>query len=96
MAGFDLGYQKSVVIPMGGLKLECGDPSYHEVSSTYVSVPTQLTHVLAGFLLVDGSNCSTAVGRASSRIGDPSNGILDFSLADATAPDTVTYIAVGW
>jgi hypothetical protein len=94
MAGFDNVYQ------LGGkgnnFRLECGDPSYFEVSSTYVSVPTTLTKIFAGFLMVDGSNASTATGRASQRIGDPSDGVLDFSLADATSTDTVTYIAVGW
>ena len=94
MAGFDGVYQ------LGGqaanMRIEAGDPSYFEVSSTYVSVPTTLNHVYAGFLMVDGSNASTATGRASQRIGDPSNGVLDFSLADATSTDTVTYIAIGW
>lgn len=96
MAGFDLQYQGNAVVPSGGLKVEGGDPSYFEVSSTYVSVPTRLEHVIAGFLSVDGSNGSTAFGRASQRIGEPSNGVLDFSLFDATTTDTVTYIAIGW
>jgi hypothetical protein len=96
MAGFDLQYQLQSVIASGGMKVEGGDPSYFEVSSTYVSVPTRLEHVVAGFLLVDGSNGSTAAGRASQRIGEPSGGVLDFSLFDATSTDTVTYIAIGW
>jgi len=94
MAGFDSVYQATGFARQ--LKVEGGDPSYWEVSSTYVSVPTQLTHVVAGFLMVDGSNASTAMGRASSRIGEPSSGVLDFSLFDATSTDTVTYIAIGW
>jgi len=95
MAGFDLAYQKSATIP-GGLRVEVGDPSYFEVSNTYVSVPTQLSKIVFGWLTVDGSNGSTATGRASPRIGEPSAGVLDFSLYDATSTDTVSYVAFGW
>ena len=94
MAGFDNEYQISG--QLGGMRIEAGDPSYASSGATYVSVPTNFTHVYAGFLMVDGSNASTATGRASPRIGDPSNGVVDFSLADATSTDTVTYWLIGF
>lgn len=97
MAGFNNVYQ------LGGaaanLRVEAGDPSYFEISDTYVSVPTTLTHIVAGFLMVDSSKASASTGRASLRVGDISDSVLDFSLADTTATsltDTVTYMAVGW
>ena len=96
MAGFDLDYQHGGTIP-GGLRFECGDPSYSEISATakYLHVPTQLTHIVMGMLFQDSSNHE--IGRASPRIGEISAGQLCFSISDPTATGYyVSYMAVGW
>ncbi len=96
MAGFDLDYQRAGTIP-GGLRFECGDVSYSEITATNKSLqlPTTLTHIVAGILFQDSSNHE--IGRAGPRVGEISYGQLCFSISDPTATGYyVTYMAVGW
>ena len=96
MAGWNPEHQYCGNI--GTLKIECGDPSYSEVSTRKISVPTTLTHIVAGFLFPDASTSDTMIGRATPRIGEPSGGLLCFSLSDNSIGTAYypTYIAIGW
>lgn len=72
------------------LRIEAG--CYSGAAAATQSIPTQLTHVVGGFLV----GCITATGIIGRPlIGSACEGVVDFTL-NASPDDVYSYLVAGW